>query len=221
LRSVPPHALIAGFVLAGGGSRRFGSDKAMAIFRDRRLVSYPLGALRSVGLSPTIVAPHAESYREWCRDALTDERPGLGPLGGVWAVLQASRREWALILSVDMPCVEEAHLLPLLSRIARSPDLQAICYADSDGRRHPFPGAYNRSLLGLIEDLVDGCRPIAAGSREDHGSTESRSSTRGGRSMQWLLDRARTALLGSGDLGAEIDLSAALRNVNRPEDLLA
>lgn len=184
---------VEGFILAGGRSRRFGRDKALALWRDRPLLAWALGALEQVGLSATVVASEVEQYRSLTSRFLTSERPGRGPVEGVRVVLEACRSPWALVLSVDMPWVDERLLRPLLE-VGRSKE-RAICFADSSGLRHPFPGLYQRSVLRLIDEQGPGG------------------------SMQQLLDAAAPRLLGPAELPDGVDLGAALRNANRPEDL--
>lgn len=90
---------IAGVVLAGGQSRRFGSDKAEENFGGRSLLDWSLAAL----------APHVElllvSGRPHPRHLTVADRPaaGLGPLGGLAGALAAAQdRQFTHLLS--LPC---------------------------------------------------------------------------------------------------------------------
>ncbi len=208
----------AGFILAGGRSQRFGSDKALAVFRGRPLICYPIAALREIGISPAIVAPHADRYREWCAEAVTSERPGLGPIEGVRAALLASSSGWAFILSVDMPLVGPGLLEALRSRAESLPRLDAICFVDSKGRRHPFPGLYNRSLIALFNEPEGGEEAAPASARGGLAGAEFDSPLQGDGSMQSLLDAARAEFVGPRDVVGSIDLEIALLNVNRSAD---
>ncbi len=186
---------IEGFILAGGQSSRFGSDKALAIRHGRTLLSHALGALRGLGLDPWIVTPQATAYGRYRARFLTTERPGRGPVEGVRVALHACAASWALILSVDMPGVTAAGLRPLLEFASREPSSHALCYRDRSDRRHPFPGLYHRRLL----EWLDCAHPAS--------------------SMQELLDRAEVVTVGAEELPQLIDLKRVLRNVNRPIDL--
>lgn len=90
---------IAGVVLAGGQSRRFGSDKAQEIFEGRSLLDWSLAALE----------PHVElllvSGRPHPRHLTVADRPaaGLGPLGGLAGALAVAHdRGFTHLLS--LPC---------------------------------------------------------------------------------------------------------------------
>jgi molybdenum cofactor guanylyltransferase len=194
------HQLVQGYVLAGGRSSRFGGDKALAIAGGRTLLSRALGALRGVGLEPTIVSPRAETYARYRAGRLTRERPDQGPVEGVRVALEECAFPWALILSVDMPGVMPVCLDALLARAASAlTDARAFCFRDAGGRRHPFPGLYDRRLADALRGW-----PRRPG---------------GVRSMQDLLDLARVRSFTQEELPQPVDLKRVLRNVNRPADL--
>ncbi len=196
---------IEGFVLAGGQSSRFGSDKALAIRHGRSLLSHALKAIRGLGLDAWIVTPHAAAYGRYHARFVTDERPGRGPVEGVRVALHACTSPWALILSVDMPGVTAVSLRSLLEfamrcegsgrrSVGKGSAPLASCFRDRLDRRHPFPGIYHRRLL----DVLNCGKPVG--------------------SMQELLARAGAVTLGSTDIQQHIDIQQVLRNVNHPLD---
>ncbi len=86
-------------MLAGGQSARFGSDKADALYRGRKLIDWSIAALE----------PHCEALFVSGRDhpALIGvaDRPkaGLGPLGGLAGAMQAAKAaQFTHIMS--LPC---------------------------------------------------------------------------------------------------------------------
>lgn len=135
---------ILGAILAGGQSRRFGDDKALALLAGRPLIGHVIGAL----------ADQVNAIVTIGRDGggVADRpRPGLGPLGGLNAALHHARdRGFDSVVTVgcDMP------LLP--------PDLVARLQAGglpSFVRMSPIVGYWPTDLadpldlhLGEIED---------------------------------------------------------------------
>ena len=156
---------ILGAVLAGGLSQRFGSDKALAVWRDEPLIAHVIAAL----------APHCETVvvcgREWPGyESLTDlPAPGLGPLGGLCAALAAAEaRGFDAVLCA--PC--DALHLPddLCERLSPAPavalgqpviGLWPVSMATTLLAR--LAGGGNRSMRGWMVDYevreVD-CGPI-------------------------------------------------------------
>ena len=82
-----PVPAIAGVVLAGGASSRFGCDKAEQIWRGRKLIDWSIAALAPF-CGAIYVSGHAHATRESVPDR---PRPGLGPLGGLAGALTRAR----------------------------------------------------------------------------------------------------------------------------------
>jgi len=85
---------VLGVVLAGGQSRRFGSDKAMAMLGGRTLLDRAVATL-SRQCAAVVVAG---------RDDLADRpRAGMGPLGGLnGALRRASEQGFDMVLSIPV-----------------------------------------------------------------------------------------------------------------------
>lgn len=75
------------YILAGGRSSRFGSDKARALMRGRPLIVGVAESLAPVTLGSTVVAARDEQYAGLGLVTVGDLRPGLGPLGGLATAL--------------------------------------------------------------------------------------------------------------------------------------
>ena len=91
---------LLGVVLAGGKSRRFGRDKALALLDGRPLIDHALAALS--GCDAVVVAG-----REWPGVTSLPDRPlpDLGPLGGLNAALHhAAARGFSHIASLPVDC---------------------------------------------------------------------------------------------------------------------
>lgn len=91
--------MILGVVLAGGASRRFGSDKALALYRGVPMLDRAVALLEPSVSEVAIVGGAREGY------ASVPDRPapGLGPLGGLCgALLHAAERGFATVLTI--PC---------------------------------------------------------------------------------------------------------------------
>ena len=188
---------VEGFILAGGRSSRFGSDKALATWQGKSLLLHAIDALKGLGLTPRIVGRDPLPYIQHASVFVMSERSDHGPLEGIRVALRSASHELALVLSADMPLVREGHLRKLIDASApQSPASDSpaphttVVFASVDGIRHPFPGVYPRSALDAVESLPPGS------------------------SVQSLLDRVSLRML-----PADTEISSALRGVNTPEDL--
>jgi molybdopterin-guanine dinucleotide biosynthesis protein A len=106
---------LLGAVLAGGQSRRFGSDKAMAELDDRPLIAHAAAALEPY---VDAVAICGRAFGDYV--ALIDRpAPGLGPLGGLSAALRhAADQGFDEVLSIgcDIPALPSAFVEALLAK---------------------------------------------------------------------------------------------------------
>lgn len=93
---------LLGAILAGGQARRFGSDKAQALYEGARLIDRVAAAL-SAQCETVVVCGREESGFACIPDW---PEPGLGPLGGLAAALRhAGEQGYSHVLSagVDAP----------------------------------------------------------------------------------------------------------------------
>jgi molybdopterin-guanine dinucleotide biosynthesis protein A len=115
---------IAGYILAGGGSTRFGRDKALVEVGGRPMIGRMSELVRSVTRQMKIVAAPGK-YEAFGVEIVEDRWPGEGPLGGVITGLEDAARsaappEWNLIVSCDMPFVTREWLSHVIERTSAS-----------------------------------------------------------------------------------------------------
>lgn len=93
---------IAGAILVGGRSRRFGSDKARAHWGDRTFLEHVAAAMRGAGLQPLYgVGGLAEGLPDGL-GPIGDRWPGEGPLGGVISALAVHGGD-VFVAACDLP----------------------------------------------------------------------------------------------------------------------
>ncbi|MDX1674895.1 MAG: molybdenum cofactor guanylyltransferase [Longimicrobiales bacterium] len=109
-----------GAVLAGGESSRYGSPKPLARVAGRRIVDRVVAALRTVVPDVIVSANDPSLFRDLGLPIHPDERPGLGPLAGIYTTLLRARdagRPGILAVAGDMP-FPSSELLALLAYTA-------------------------------------------------------------------------------------------------------
>lgn len=168
-----------GFILTGGLSSRFGSDKALYPFRGRPMATHVAAALRPCTTTVTLVGDPAR-HAALGLPVVKDQVPGMGPLAGIVTALRTARTRWTLIVACDMPFLTPKPLSQLLAAaarssssaiVARTPDrhLQPLCAAYAKPAREPFAAALHngsRKVMDAVRlvawealDLADG-RPL-------------------------------------------------------------
>src|SRR5215813_2504825 len=115
---------IMGYVLAGGASSRFGTDKALAQLNGKSILDRTCELVRTVTSDSRIVGDPAKYSSPPCI-TVPDLWPGEGPLGGIITALEDARKANArpthcLIISCDMPFLTAGWLAYLCSHAASS-----------------------------------------------------------------------------------------------------
>ena len=124
------------FILAGGQSRRMGTDKAQLRIQNETFVERIAANLSEVTDSVTLVNPHQEHPRF---PSVTDTYPGWGALGGLHAALAACESDWTIVVACDLPFVT-AKLFNYLASLRTNYD--AVVPVQPDGRPQPLAALY-------------------------------------------------------------------------------
>jgi molybdopterin-guanine dinucleotide biosynthesis protein A len=115
---------VAGYVMAGGASRRFGADKALVEFGGKTLLARMCGLVETATGSVRVIAPR-ERYVDYGVAIVEDRWPDEGPLGGIITALRSTAasgagQDWNLIVSCDMPFLTREWLEFLRERAVAS-----------------------------------------------------------------------------------------------------
>ena len=159
----------AAIVLAGGGSRRMGRDKAWLELDGRPLLARVIELL-ALRCSPIVVSCRPGQVLPELRVAelrsgavwrVDDPSPDAGPLIGLHAALarlDAAGIEAAYLSGCDAAALSERHVEFMLERLRAEPAAIAAVPIESDGRRHPLAAA-----LAVSELLARASAQLAAG----------------------------------------------------------
>jgi molybdopterin-guanine dinucleotide biosynthesis protein A len=162
---------VAGIVLAGGRSERFGRDKLREDLDGEPLVAHAVRRLSRVARDVCLVVSAHDPFPELPEDVtvsyVRDEVAFEGPLRAVARGLAFVDSTWAVVVGGDMPSLEPSVLSALL-RFASEEGASASALAEGD-RFRPLPcvletsralpvanellEAGERSLLSLLERL--------------------------------------------------------------------
>lgn len=136
---------VTGVLLAGGGSRRFGSPKALATLEGETLAERAWRAL--AWCNERLAVGKVDDELPLSFPLVDDGSPVRAPLAGLVAGLRAARNDLCVVVPVDTPRVTSE----LLRRLAAAAAPAAV------PQTGPLPGAYRRVLLPeLSRRLAEG-----------------------------------------------------------------
>lgn len=187
-------ALLA-LLLAGGESRRMGSDKAAIEIGGQTMLARTAGLAAAVTDGVWVSVRGVEGSdalrRQW--PLIEDAPEGQGPLAGILAALRhRDDADW-LVLACDLPRLDSATLTALSATAAGHPDAPAIAMrSERDGTPEPLCAIWRPAMRARIE-------------------------------AQLAEDRrcARRCLLDAAVPLVDAVTQGALANMNAPEDLAA
>jgi molybdopterin-guanine dinucleotide biosynthesis protein A len=131
---------LQGFILAGGQSRRMGTDKSQLKLENQTFTERIYTTLVGITGSVKVVRAEHDVYPNW------------GALGGLHAALAACTSEWAVIVACDLPFVS-AELFKHLASLRTDHD--AIVPLQSDGRAQPLAALYRvAACLPQTNELI-------------------------------------------------------------------
>ncbi len=104
-----------GVVLAGGLSSRMGTDKALLTRKQQSMLGFSQELLISAGVEQVVVSGK--------QHGLADKIEQLGPMGGIYTVLNQYQPQALLILPVDLPLMDADSLkqLKLAGELSQQP----------------------------------------------------------------------------------------------------
>ena len=165
---------IAGIVLAGGSSRRFGSDKLAAEIDGEPLLWRPLRALAGAEIDELIVVVGPDGPQPALPPEVLEELEELvgpegqrsvrivrdpeafgGPLVGLRTGLLAARADRVIVVAGDQPSLRPELLLLLVDPAIAPGSADAVALIDPNGVRRPIPCAlHRRRALAAAEELL-------------------------------------------------------------------
>ncbi|WP_373048641.1 molybdenum cofactor guanylyltransferase [Vulgatibacter sp.] len=149
---------VAGLFVGGGSTRMGGAPKGLLVAPGGGTI---LGRLVRIcteaKLEPVLVGRNEAVEAAFPALQALDDRPGgIGPIGGLAALLHHAGDE-AFLLACDLPAIEAA----LIHRLrAHAPGAAVVAPRDPEGRWQPF---FSRWRAGVMRDPVDAA--IAGGER--------------------------------------------------------
>lgn len=181
---------ITSIILAGGKSKRMGTDKALLELEGTTLLERAIKLCKPLS-SELLISSNNESHAAFNYPVIEDEFKNCGPMGGIYSGVKQSGTEWNLVLSVDVAFVDAPFLQFLLQNTG---DFDAVVPFTEKGAE-PLIALYNVSCIPAMEQLLK----------------------EGDYRMRNLLKKVNTNWLDAADFIRKNN--RLFTNLNRPEDL--
>lgn len=98
-----------GIILAGGKSQRMGTDKWLLLLKGKPFISHIYEAMKPIFGDNIVIVSSNPEYDKYGYKRIEDLISNKGPVGGLYTALKQSKTKFNLVLSVDVPLVQQIY----------------------------------------------------------------------------------------------------------------
>lgn len=149
---------IAGVILAGGQSSRYGQPKMFEPFRGEALYKQSLYALQANQLHPIIIATNAKLQHRFEQEGIVfsiEQTMHQGPLAALSQVMHTYPNDWFFVVASDMPYMNATFVHSLMQYC--TPDVYAVV-PKQQAYIQTLAALYHRKTLPFIDALLSNNR---------------------------------------------------------------
>lgn len=184
---------ITAYIIAGGKSARFGSDKSLHIINGLPLIEHVMLSLKPVFSRIEIISNDSNKFKFLGLPCFPDIIPGLGPIGGLYTALSYSTTDKIFITACDMPYLNTGFISHMVSRSVDY-DVVVPCIQEFYETLHAIYS--KRCLVPVQNSIMDGQRQI----------------------FRFFKD-VKVLKISKEEIAAYADPSLIFKNINAVEDL--
>ncbi|MEJ2703581.1 MAG: molybdenum cofactor guanylyltransferase [Sedimentisphaerales bacterium] len=140
-------------VMAGGASRRMGTDKSMLPINGRPLIENLCGQLAGNFEQILISANDAEKFAFLGFEVIPDKVPGQGPLMGIVSALAASANRLNFVVACDIPHIRLAFVRRMLRQVADG-NADIIIPMTREGQCEPLFAVYRKHAIQTVNQAL-------------------------------------------------------------------
>jgi len=141
---------ITGIILAGGKSSRMGADKGFLKLNGKTFIEYSITAMKPL-VSHIIIVSNNADYDQFNLKRVEDLIKDSGPLAGLYSGLKASKTEYNLVLSSDIPLIRTEILKKIINECENNFEVFQIM---SKNKSMPLIALYRKSCENVFHNLL-------------------------------------------------------------------
>lgn len=141
---------VTAIILAGGKSSRMGTDKGLVLLNRKPMIQHIIEAVQKTEINDILIISNNLAYKQFGLPVYSDIIKESGPLGGIYTGLVNSTTSRNMILSCDIPFINDEVMNVLLEDQSQSP-ITVLKYKD---RIHPLIGIFNTSIIPDLQAQI-------------------------------------------------------------------
>ena len=142
---------VAGVILVGGKSSRFGKNKALVKLNGIPLLDRVISVMSSLFQHLVLITNTPDEYAHLNLPMHEDLIKNLGPLGGIYTGLTVIRERIGFFVGCDMPFLSTG----LIRHMVETRGDFDVVIPEVSGKVEPLHGLYNQNCLPVIKNMID------------------------------------------------------------------
>jgi FdhD protein len=183
---------VSGVILAGGASRRMGSDKALLPIRGARFIDHVYARMASLFDEVIIVTNAPELFSDLACRKVPDLYAARGALAGIHSGLAHATSEQVFVVGCDMPFISARVVRHICARAAHGD----LVIPHSSSGHEPLHALYGKGCLPAMEQVLDA----------------------GHKRIMRFFDRVKMVEISSDELKELDPEEKSFQNINTPQD---
>lgn len=140
---------ITGIILAGGKSKRMGTDKGLLPYKGKLLISYSIDLL-SQFCSPILISTNSSDYDSLGYQTVNDIHKNKGPISGLYSCLLQSKSKINICLPCDTPDLSPN----IIERLIEESDGNT-CIVPFTNAPEPLISLYPSSIIETLGKMLE------------------------------------------------------------------
>jgi len=144
-------------ILSGGQSKRMGCDKALMTFTNNQTTIEYIHQKLSTIFQDVYISSKNDKFHNLQlqnKKLILDTQDIHSPMIALQSIFNTIKSDKVFIISVDIPLISKDAIVKLIE-ISNKNQCDITIAKDTDGNIHSLCGVFNRSILPLIEKLLD------------------------------------------------------------------
>ncbi len=139
-----------GIILAGGRSSRFGTNKSLALYKEKPLIIYVAHCLEPLFPKRLLVTDEPDQFTFLGWPMTGDYFRDCGPLAGIHAALTAIDTEQGFVTGSDMPLIKSE----FIRAVCDLPGEWDVALPWLPSGPEPLHAVYRRGVVGFLEEQL-------------------------------------------------------------------
>ena len=142
---------LTGFILAGGKSKRMGTNKSLLKIGELTIIERVANLMKDLFKEVILITNQSEEFSFLKLPMQEDIHKNTGPLAGIHSALVNTTTEKNFIISCDMPLMT----VGVIKYLIEYPTDKLITIAKADNFIQQLCGVYSQSLVPYIENIIE------------------------------------------------------------------